>query len=219
MSKLTFSFKSEVVPVTLIVLSFAAAFYLYPILPDRIPTHWNFSGQIDQYSNKTFGIFLSPVLNIVLYLFFLALPTIDPKRERYNEMQNVYHVVKNLIVIFITSIFAVTMMASLGYDVKINIIMPIAIGLLFMIMGNYMGKLKPNWFIGIRTPWTLSSDEIWNRTHRLGGKLFVAAGLLLIISSAFQASGQIMLTLFISAVIIAGFLPLIYSFILFRKQK
>ncbi|MDD2807765.1 MAG: SdpI family protein [Patescibacteria group bacterium] len=219
MNKLNFTLKTELIPITLIILSFIVAGYFYPVLPDKIPTHWNFSGQIDQYSNKTFGIFLIPVLNLIMYLFFLTLPAIDPKKERYAEFQNVYHIVKSIIIIFMTGVYALIIITSLGYNVPVNTIMPSAVGLMFMIMGNYMGKIKPNWFIGIKTPWTLSSEDNWNKTHRLGGKMFVVSGIILIVSATLQSSAQVTLILFMTAIIMAGLFPLIYSYLIFKNQK
>jgi immunity protein, SdpI family len=208
--------KTELFPILLIILSIGISSYFYSKFPEQVPTHWNFKGNIDGYSSKEFAAFFFPALNLGIYLLFLALPYIDPKKARYTEFKHVYHLFKNLIIGFLTIIYMLIGLIGIGYPLPVEIFMPILVGLLFIIMGNFMGKIKSNWMMGLRTPWTLSSEEVWNKSHRFGGKAFMASGSLIIISAL--VPGPIQFALFIISIAIAVILPILYSYILYTKE-
>ena len=201
----------------LVAASVVASIFFYQRFPDRVVTHWNFAGQPDGYSSKAFAAFFFPLLNVGMYGLFLLLPHLDPKRDRYQQFAKVYHVFKALIIAVMTLIYGIVGLAGLGYSIAIEKVIPAIIGILFIVMGNYMAKLKPNWFMGIRTPWTLSNEEVWNKTHRLGGKLFILMGVLMLLIG-FQKN-QAAWYLFTAGVVIVALVPMIYSFILFRKLE
>lgn len=211
--------KTEIIPLVLIVLSIVASFYFYANFPDQVPTHWNYQGEVDDYSSKTFAAFFFPALNVALYLMFLGLPYLDPKKQRYEEFKKVYHVFKGLFIAYMTLLYFYIGLAGLGYPISIGTIVPVSIGFLFLIIGNYMSKIKPNWFMGIRTPWTLENEEVWNKTHRLGGKLFMLLGLLLILSGFVKTSEEQFWPIFVGSVIAVAFIPIVYSFILYKKSE
>ena len=149
------SLKTEIIPLTLIVLSFIASIYFYLHFPEKVPTHWNIRGEVDGYASKGFGAFFFPIMNVGIYLLLLFLPNIDPKKDRYVDFSKAYHMIKNFMIGFMTLIYFYTGFSGLGYKLfSITIIISIGLGLLFLVIGNYMGKVKSNWFIGIRTPWT-----------------------------------------------------------------
>jgi len=209
--------KTEILPILLLIISISASFYFYANFPEQVPTHWNYKGEIDNYSSKAFAAFFFPALNLGLYLMFLGLPYLDPKKERYQQFAKVYHVFKTVFVIFMTFIYFLTGAAGLGYPVSIGSIMPFSIGLLFIVLGNYMSKIKPNWFMGIRTPWTLSNEEVWNKTHRIGGKMFIAMGLIMVIGT-FIPNNEYW-KIFPFAIIAFVFIPIIYSYLAYRKLE
>ena len=209
--------KTEIIPVILIILSIAASFYFYANFPDQVPTHWNYKGEVDSYSGKAFGAFFFPILNLGLYLLFLGIPYIDPRKDRYQDFRKVYHVFKGIFIAFMTLIYIYASLAGLGYSVSINTVIPAAVALLFIVLGNYMSKIKPNWFMGIRTPWTLENEEVWNKTHRLGGKVFIAMGLIMILGIFLP--GDVYWKIFPIVVIILVFIPIIYSYLLYRKVE
>jgi uncharacterized membrane protein len=215
MNPIKSTIKTEVVPVMLIILSILASFYFYAHFPDRVATHWNYNGQIDGWSGRGFAAFFFPMLNLGLYLLFLGLPYLDPKKDRYAQFAKPYHIFKTLIVGFLTVIYFLVGSAGIGYPVDISLIVPSGVGVLFIIIGNYLGKIKPNWFMGIRTPWTLSNEEVWNKTNRLGGKLFIIAGLIMLIGFLLPPSIFWVIFIIILAVIIL--LPIIYSYWLYQK--
>jgi uncharacterized membrane protein len=209
--------KTEIIPIILIVISVLASFYFYANFPEKVPTHWNYKGEIDGWSAKGFAAFFFPGLNLGMYLLFLGLPYFDPKRDKYIQFHKPYHVFKNLLVAFMTGIYFLVGFAGLGFELAIGKIVPAAVGILFLIIGNYLGKIKSNWFMGIRTPWTLSNEEVWNKTNRLGGKLFIFAGLIMILGIFIPAT--IFWIIFIISMAIIIFIPFIYSFWLFKKLE
>jgi len=211
------NFKTEFIPILLILLSIIASFYFYDHFPEKVPTHWNYKGQIDGWSGKTFAAFFSPGLNLIMYLLFLAFPYLDPKKDRYADFARVYHVFKGLLITVMTVIYFYIGLAGLGYELPVAVVIPAAIGVLFVVLGNYFGKIKPNWFMGIRTPWTLSNEEVWNKTHRLGGKLFMLMGFFMILGTILPPA--IFWGFFIFGTVIVALIPAIYSFIIFKKLE
>ena len=210
-----FNLRKEIPSLVLFILNITASIYFYLNFPAKVPTHWNFQGQIDGWSDKTFGAFFFPVLYIFMYLLFTALPHIDPKKEQYQQFEKTYSIFKNLILAFLTIVFLLTGLAGLGYQIPIGTIVPILVGLLFIIIGNYMGKIKSNWLMGMRTPWTLSNEEVWNKTSRLSGKLMVISGIIMMLCSIIPANYIIFA--FLIAVLIPTIVPTIYSYWLYNK--
>ncbi|NCN07865.1 SdpI family protein [Candidatus Falkowbacteria bacterium] len=217
MSPIKPSIKTEIIPTIVVILSILASFYFYANFPAQVATHWNIDGQIDDYSSKLVGAFLIPILIFGLYIMFLALPYLDPKKDRYQEFAKVYHIFKDLIIIFMFLIYLASGLANLGYNVEIGLVVPTLVGLLFIIMGNYMGKIKYNWFMGIRTPWTLSSENVWNKTHRVGGWLFIGLGLTMLTTPILPKT--IITPIFFSAIMITVVGSFVYSYILYRNEK
>ncbi|PIT90352.1 MAG: hypothetical protein COU22_02660 [Candidatus Komeilibacteria bacterium CG10_big_fil_rev_8_21_14_0_10_41_13] len=212
-----FTFKTEIIPLLIVIISITLGLYFYSIFPEQVPVHWNAGGEVDRYGSKFEGAFLMPLIAIGMYILFRFLPKIDPKKEKYEQFFKIYLLFRNLIMIMMLAIYLIASASTLGYDVRVEVWIPIIVGVLFIILGNYMGKLKPNWFMGIRTPWTLSNDEVWNKTHRLGGKLFIILGLLLILTPILPYS-NIFLTL-VTPVILVALIPIVYSYVIYKKIK
>lgn len=210
-----FNIKKEWPAIILIVLAVVASFYFYQNFPERIPTHWNFAGEVDGYSAKAFAAFFFPALILGIYLLFNFLPKFDPHQERYEEFAPIYLRFKLVLVAFFTVLYFISSLVGIGYSLPINIIMPILIGLLFIFIGNYLGKIKQNWFIGIRTPWTLANEEVWNKTHRLGGWAFIIAGLLFLLTPLLANQWSIIAILILVGITIIS--VIIYSYFLYKK--
>ncbi len=211
------SLKTEAVSILFVVSAIVLSFYFFRVFPEKVPTHWNFAGEVDQYSSRAFGAFLLPAMLVGIYALFYFLPYLDPKKERYAQFSKVYHFFKTFIIFFMFVIYLLTGLAALGYKISIGTWVPALVGVLFVFMGNYFGKIKPNWFMGIRTPWTLSSEDVWNKTHRLGGKLFILAGIIMVIIPFLPASWAS--GLLIGVVAIAALVPMIYSYLLYSKEQ
>lgn len=175
------TFRTEILPILILVLVIISSFYFYQNFPEQVPIHWNAKGEVDNYAGKTFGAFLFPGIIIFLYLLFLVLPNLDPRKEHYQKFSNVYHYFKTGLILFMAAIYFVTSLSALGYPMNIKLIVPLGVGLLFILIGALLPKIKSNWFFGIRTPWTLSSEKVWQKTHEVGGKIFILGGLALMV--------------------------------------
>jgi len=210
------SWKTEIVPLLVIAASFVFGFYFYQNFPEKVITHWDFAGNPNGYSGKFFGAFGLPIMFLGFYGLFLALPLIDPKKQRYREFQKVYHIFKSVLLLVLFAIFLLASFANLGYPIAINQVTPILVGVLMIVMGNFMGKIKNNWFMGIRTPWTLSSENVWNKTHRLGGWLFVIYGILIMLTPFFNYAAG--LSILLGGALLIVVVTLVYSYILYKKE-
>lgn len=209
--------KTEIFPLIIIAASLIASVYFYFNLPERVPTHWNMAGQVDSWgSGKTQAIVFTAMI-VGMYILFLVIPYLDPRKERYQQFRKVYHIFKSIILFFLFIIFILASLSGMGYNIAIGVWVPLLVGLLFIIMGNYMGKIKSNWFVGIRTPWTLSSEEVWNKTHRFGGKMFIIAGLLMMLEGFLPVSWRLPVFIFGISLILFG--TLVYSYIVFLQEK
>lgn len=211
------SLKTEIVPVFFVLASVVLSFYFYARFPEVVTTHWNFAGQPDGYGSRALGAFAIPALLVVMYALFLILPALDPKSERYAAFQNAYHLIKDSIIAVLFAVYAIAGYYNIGYPVKIGVLTPLLVGVLLIIIGNVMGKVKNNWFVGVRTPWTLSSENVWNKTNRLGGRLMVLFGLLMILSPFLPKT--LALALFILGIIALVLGTLVYSYVLYRKEQ
>lgn len=217
MSSIKPTIKTEIFSLAILVISLGLSFYFYNNFPDQVATHWNFEGQVDDYSSKYVAAFLMPLFILGLYVMFLVLPYLDPQKARYQEFAKTYHIFKGLIIGFMFLMYLATGLANLGYAIEIGIVVPTMVGILFIIMGNYMGKIKYNWFMGIRTPWTLSSENVWNKTHRVGGWLFIFLGIIMLLMPI--APKETIAPIFFSAIIITVIGSFAYSYFLYRKEK
>lgn len=166
-------------PLLLLALgSLIIALILYPQLPDRVPSHWNIRGEVDSYLPKFWGVLGVPVLSIWgTYLFMLLAPLVDPKRENYARFGGAYRLLRGGIVSFLVALHVIVLAAALGHDVRVGTLVQVGVSLLIALIGNVMGQVRHNYFVGIRTPWTLASEEVWRRTHRASARVWVAAGL------------------------------------------
>jgi len=161
----------------IVALAFLTAGFFYPQMPDRMATHWNIEGVADGYGGKEVGVFLMPFLSLALVGVLWVLPKLDPLRKNYDAFMKEYQTLTALIIGFIYYIYLLTLAFNLGYQFEFIRFFAPALGILFYYMGAVMEKTKQNWFVGVRTPWTLSSEAIWNKTHRITADLFRAAGI------------------------------------------
>lgn len=209
--------RSEGMGLFLLLAMFIVAGFTWPSAPNSIPVHWGITGQPDRYGGKFEGLLAIPLAALVIYLLLLFLPRIDPRRVNYERFSGVYLLLRTVIVAFMAGMYVVQVMWVKGITVDMAMVVPLIIGLLLMVIGNYLGKLRSNWIVGIRTPWTLSSEESWVKTHRLGGRFFVAVGLALAVACPFQ-NAWVLYTIGILAVILLIFL-VIYSYIVYRAER
>lgn len=185
--------------ILLILVSFAVGAYAYALLPEQVASHWGLSGQADGYMPKAFGAFLLPVMLLVLFAVFVIIPRIDPLRANIQLFKPYYYGFVLVITAFMFIVYLQTILWNLGTMISFNLTLPVLLGGLFFYTGIVLEKAKRNWFIGIRTPWTLSSDEVWDKTHRLGGKLFKAVGVASVVCILLPAAFLIVIGLLIGA--------------------
>lgn len=213
--------KKEIPTLIIALIPFFYLAYIWNSLPKIIPIHWNLNGDIDNWGKKSTLILITFLLSGFTYGIFSLVPLIDPKKK-IQAMGNKYHNLKFLMILFMSflNVFII-------YSVKeqsitnLNIIF-IAVGLLFILLGNYMKTFKVNYFIGIRTPWTLENEYVWKKTHILAGKLWFLGGLAIIISSIISNiinEKEFNGIFFVSVTIIMALAPVIYSYFEYRKIK
>src|SRR2546427_7253932 len=200
----------------LLALMFLIAAITWVHAPDRVPTHWGANGEVNGYGGKFEGILLVPLVAVVIYLLFLLLPKIDPARENYARFAGAYPTLRFTVLLFLTLVSFVVHLAIRGHRVPIETLIPVFVGGMFLVLGGVLRRVHPNWFVGIRTPWTLSSKRAWTKTHQVGGWVFSAGGVLLIVAGILHSS-----TAMIAMIVLvgAGMLgTVVYSYIVWRDD-
>ncbi|WP_088339748.1 SdpI family protein [Robiginitalea sediminis] len=210
------SFRSELPLLLLVAVPFVYLWTIWNDLPDTVPLHWNVEGEVDRVGSKK-ELWLIPVVTtLMIYLILLAVPAIDPKRK-IQEMGAKYQQLKFALVTFMSGLALVVLyMVKEGGEGSARLIF-VLVGLLFAALGNYMKTVKPNYFIGFRTPWTLENNTIWEKTHRMGGMLWFVGGLLMVLIS-FLMQGRTHFYIFMGITLVISIIPAIYSYLLFRRE-
>ena len=209
--------KREIPLITIVLIPFIYLAYIWNSLPETVPTHWNYKGEIDAWGKKSSLILIMFLLPVLTYVLFSIIPFIDPKKK-IQAMGNKYHNLKFLMTLFMSALAIFILYSVKEQSITNPAFIILAIGLLYIILGNYMKTLKANYFIGIRTPWTLENESVWKKTHALAGKLWFIGGLAIIISSL-TTNKNFNGIFFISVTTIITVIPLIYSFLEFKKIK
>lgn len=186
---------------------------LYPRLPETMATHWDFSGNANGWSSRAATVFGLP-------LFILALHLVCFYAESRETKKNRNPVLRTVLLWFCPAVSllggAVTLGTGLGYEMPISTVVPVFMGLLFLILGNYLPKIRQNRTMGIKLPWTLASEENWTRTHRVAGFTWVAAGLLMVVSAFWQLHGP---TVTVVLLALAVGIPVLYSYLYYRRHE
>lgn len=204
---------SDVLGFLLVAAAFFAVTVQYASLPDPMPTHWNAAGQVNGWMPKFWGAYLLPLLMAGMWLLFLVLPKISPRGFEMEPFLRAWGILKVTILALMAIIGALVLRAAQHGGEMSQTPIFVALGILFAVIGNLLGKVTRNFFVGIRTPWTLASEEVWLRTHRLAGKLFVAAGLLM----AASALVGLPLWSFMGLLAVASLVPVVYSYVIYRR--
>jgi uncharacterized membrane protein len=207
--------KSTVIVLAIILISFIIAIYLYPQMPDKIASHWNAKGDADGYMPKFWGLFLMPLISVGLFLLFLLIPKIDPLKKNIEKFRKYFDNFIVLIFIFLFYIYLLTIFWNLDFRFNMTVMMIPALAVLFYYVGILTENAKRNWFIGIRTPWTLSNNIVWDKTHKLGGKLFKIAGIIALFGVLFH---KYALLFVLVPVILVALYTIVYSYFEYQKQ-
>ncbi len=193
-----------------ILLPMLAGLILWNQLPDRMPTHWNAAGEVDGWSSKPFSVFGLPLILLAVQWLCMLGTAADPKKE--NHPEKILHMVLWIIPVLSVILHTVTYAVALGKQVRMEVVMPVFMGILFAVIGNYMPKCKQNYTIGIKIPWTLNSEENWNKTHRFAGWVWTVGGFVIMLTGFFGG-----FWIFLGIVLIMVLAPLSYSYLLHRK--
>jgi len=170
------NWKLEIPHILMVIGMFVAAGLLWQSAPDKFPVHWNLEGEVDRYGSKVEGLLMLPLMTAGLYLLLLFVPYIDPKKMNYKSFGSIYDLIRFGTTLLMVIVYGAAASSAFGYSVDIGLVVGISVGVFFIIIGNFIGKIRPNWFVGIRTPWTLSSRLSWDKTHQAGGWWFVLSG-------------------------------------------
>ena len=202
--------RTLIITSVILLLPVLAGVILWNQLPEQMPTHWNAAGEIDGWSSKPFAVFGLPLIMVAAQWLCMLGTAADPKRNNHSE--KVLHLVLWIIPALSVVLHAVTYATALGHAVPMEVVMPILIGLIFTIIGNYMPKCKQNYTIGIKIPWTLDNEENWNRTHRFAGWLWTFCGVAIMFTGFLGG-----FWVFLPITLLMVLTPIIYSYVLHRK--
>ncbi|MBW8242329.1 SdpI family protein [Muricauda oceani] len=209
--------KKELPLIGIVLLPFLYLAYVWNQLPTEVPLHWNIKGEVDRYGDKSELILIPILTSLLIYVIFLAVPHIDPKKQ-IQKMGKKYDTLKWIITTFMSVLALFIIYTAKNQSVANPNYILLLCGVLFIIFGNYFKTIKANYFIGIRTPWTLENEVVWKETHKLGGKIWFAGGLLIILSSLIF-NEQTNFIIFMTLVAIMVLVPVVYSYLLFKKKK
>jgi uncharacterized membrane protein len=213
MKKIT---KSRIAIAGVILVAFVLSIYFYPQMPERMASHWNMQGRVDGYIPKFWGLFLMPLILTGLALLFAVIPRIDPLKVNIEKFRKYYDGFVILFCIFMLSVHYQIILWNLGIEISLNMLLPIGLGLLIFYSGILCENAKRNWFIGIRTPWTLSNEKVWDKTHKVGGRLFKIAGIVVFAGIFFQ---HYVVFFILVPVILVAVYTTIYSYFAYQEEK
>ena len=206
--------KTIIISSIVTILPMFAGFLMWDKLPEKLPTHWNFEGEIDGWSSKPFAVIFLPLIMLAFHLICTLATSCDPKTQNFNN--KVFGIVLWICPILSLLCTTATYAAALGFDVKVEFIIPLFMGILFLIIGNYLPKCKQNYTIGIKIPWTLNNEENWNKTHRFAGFIWTVGSIVIIVGAFFKDA--VVYTTFIPIAVMV-LVPMIYSYIYYRKHR
>ena len=211
--------KNILVKITILFIIFASfgmSAFFYPVLPDKMASHWNIKGEVDGYLSKSWALFLMPIISLVLFLFFILIPKIDPLRENIEKFIKYYYGFIIVLILFLYYIYYVTLILNIGFKFNIIQLLVPAFAGLFYYLGILIENLKRNWFIGIRTPWTLSSDKVWLKIHKIGGKLYKTCGAIALLGISFP---DFAIFLVILPIILFSSCLIVFSYFEYKKEE
>jgi len=211
-----FSLRAELPQWIVIAAMFIAAAVSWPYAPERMPTHWNLAGEVNGYGGKFTGLLVLPLTALGIYVLMLVLPLVDPGRRNYQNFATAYNAIRMTILLVVAAIYVCLLVTAFGGKVNVTAISSLLIAAMLLVIGNFLGKIRPNWFVGVRTPWTLSSKLSWNKTHRLAGWLFMVMGLLVAAAGILQTAWMFILMLAVNGSCIVWMI--VYSYLVYRRD-
>ena len=214
MNKLT----KEILLILISLLSYIYLAYIWDQLPERVATHFNIEGKADGWSSRRTLLYLPAILGLGIYFLMLIIPAIDPKKK-IQEMGDNFFSIRLLIAVFMAALNVVILNAAKEGGMENANILLVLMGALFAGLGNYMQTVRPNYFVGIRTPWTLESESVWKLTHRLASKGWMAGGILIVFLSLLLQDSKLVFIIFFVLVSVMVIVPVVYSYLLLKKER
>ncbi len=204
-------------PAIPIAAALAFTAYAFQRLPLRVATHWDIHGQPNGYSGRAVAAILLPAIMVALWGALRGLPLIDPRRANYVKFQGTYDLAINAIVTLMLLVHVSILGRALGWPIPIDRVAPAIVGAMLLVLGNVLPRARPNWWFGIRTPWTLSNDNVWTRTHRVGGYLMTAAGAVVLLGVPLPHAWS--LGVLVGAIAVSSLGSLVYSYFAWREEQ
>jgi uncharacterized membrane protein len=206
--------KIFIIAISVIALCFLIGAITFPYMPKKMPKHWNIKGEADNFSSRTFGVFFMPAITLALFLILWYIPYIDPLKKNIMKFRNYYNYFILILIIFMLFIYISTLIPNFNSKFSITSASILGTAILFFAIAVLLKHTKRNWFIGIRTPWTMSNDRVWEKTNKLGGNLFGVIAIIILITLFLPAILFIVSTILILGVVIflVG-----YSYWLFKR--
>lgn len=208
----------ELIILLTVLAPLGVAAWMWNDLPATIPTHWNFEGKPDSFMPKFPGAVLLPLINAVMSVVLKYIVRLDPKRENYEQFSRAYSAIRIALAIFFAIISIYTLRLSVGGDMTMGSFIEACMCLLFLVLGNYMRNIKHNYFVGVRTPWTLADENVWRITHRFTSTFWTISSLIMFMIMLILPS-TIALGVFIGFAVVMGIIPILYSYLVFRNRN
>jgi len=205
----------KIILFVLVLLTFVVGIVIYPHMPNKVASHWNAAGEVDGHMSKFWGVFLMPIICLVCILLFIFIPKMDPLKKNFKAFEKEFNMFILVLFLFFFYIYLLTIFWNLGYDINIGKYITPAVGILFIFIGLLLRKAKRNYFVGIRTPWTLANDKVWDKTHQLGFKLFIIIGILCFLGIFIP---EYTFYIFIVSVLLITGILFLYSYLIYRGK-
>jgi uncharacterized membrane protein len=205
-------------PVVLALVAAAMSAAVYTRLPETMAVHWDLDGNPNGWMPRAVGAAFGPVMILLLGFLMRVVPRIDPRAENYARFGEAYEVIVASVLVLMLVTHGIMLAIALGYHVSVARVVPALVGVLFVVIGNMMPLVRPNWWFGIRTPWTLSNDRVWTRTHRLAGFCMTGGGVLMIVA-ALVLPPSLGLPVLLTVAVAATVGPALYSYLTWKREE
>lgn len=210
--------RSKWFPLVIIIAMLVFGFAIYNQLPEQVPAHWDINGEVDRMQPRLMGVLFLPAMVLFIWAIRDAAPRLDPRRNMYPLFEGSRMLLLNIVMLFLGVIHVVSLGTVLGWEINIVQVVGASVGLLFMVFGNEMRRIQPNWFFGFRTPWTLSDPTVWRETHVLGGRLFFVVGLVTVVTAILTNPEVLVITIIAGAVLLTAGV-FVYSYLRYRDLQ
>lgn len=210
------SWRPELAQLAIVAGMLVASAAVWPIAPESMPVHFDLTGQPDRYGSKAEALLAMPLVALVSYALLRFLPALDPARANYRSFASAYLAIRSVVLLVFAVIHAALLLPVAGVAIDQGAMIHVVVGGLLVALGVVMGKLRPNWFVGVRTPWTLASKTSWVKTHRLAGWVFIAAGLVWLATIPLERAAGVVIALGVMGVGIVW--TVVYSYLIWRAD-